>query len=385
MHQPADTSNMASCNDKPTIVVVDDDAMNISIMEEALGRRYNLILCRSGLEALERILGANVALVLLDIMMPHMDGYEVCRRIKQSARGSTTQVILVSAKASTAERVRGYEVGADDYITKPFEEDELHAKVRVHLRLRQALAELERAHDKTVKDNVRLQDIVHQQTHELMDARDLLVFAMAKLADSRDPETGAHLERMRAYSQLLAMELHRSGPYKSYVDRSFIDGIFLSSPLHDIGKVGIPDMILLKPGRLSEAEFEIMKRHSEIGASALTDVARRGGSGQFLTIAIEIARHHHERFDGSGYPDGLVGMAIPLSARIVAVADVFDAITSARVYKDAFSVEVACSMIRNESKRHFDPVVVNAFLQRFDELVQVRERFVDETAFHDAA
>lgn len=385
MHKYENQSESCASEMNETILVADDDAMNLSIMEEALGDKYNVIFARDGAEALDCFRRQEIALALLDIMMPRMDGYETCRRIKQGPSGPTTQVILVSAKASTAERVKGYDVGADDYLTKPFEEEELHAKVQVHLRLRNALVELGHAHNQTVMDNARLEGIVERQSHELTDTRDLLVFALAKLADSRDPETGAHLERIRAYSYILASQLGRKGPYTSQVDQAFVENIFRSSPLHDIGKVGIPDVILLKPGRLSDVEFEIMKRHCIIGAKALADVAEHDTSGRFLTMAIEIAHHHHERFDGSGYPCGLSGNDIPLSARIVSVADVFDALTSARVYKDAFSVEVACSMIEEQSGRHFDPVVVDAFLKCLSELVESRDRFRDEWAFHDAA
>ena len=370
---------------KPTILVVDDDPLNLSIMEESLGDQYDLVMASTGVEALDRIKDKDVALVLLDIMMPQMDGYEACRRIKESKIGPTTQVILVSAKASIAERVRGYKVGADDYLTKPFEEDELHAKVRVHIRLRDALIQLARARDETVQDNERLEGIVQRQTHELMDTRDLLVFALAKLTDSRDPETGAHLERIRAYSEMLAKQLNQKGPYTDVVDQSFIESIFRSSPLHDIGKVGIPDVILLKPGRLTNTEFEIMKRHSVIGANALAEVAQHDDTGRFLTMAIEIARHHHERFDGTGYPTGLAGTDIPLSARIVALADVFDALISVRVYKEAFSDEIARLMIEQESGSHFDPAVVDAFRSHFEDFVAAHEKFSDDTTRHIAA
>lgn len=385
MNRATDLGLISSDDRQPTILVVDDDALNLSIMEESLGHKYHLVMAENGAEALERVVEQDIDLVLLDIMMPQMDGYEACRRIKAMPIGPTTQVILVSAKASTAERVKGYDVGADDYLTKPFEEEELHAKVQVHIRLRRALVQLERARARTAKDNVRLEGIVQKQTHELMDARDLLVFALAKLADSRDPETGAHLERIRAYSHILADELAKNGPYTNLVDQQFINDIFLSSPLHDIGKVGVPDVILLKPGRLSDAEFEIMKRHCSIGARALEDVAQRAKSGRFLKMAIEIARHHHERFDGSGYPAGIAGQAIPLGARIVAVADVFDALTSVRVYKDAFSRDVAFAMIQQETGRHFDPAIVDAFNRRSNDIVEVQNRFHDQTAQSEAA
>ena len=191
--------------------------------------------------------------------------------------------------------------------------------------------------------------------------RDLTVFAMAKLTESRDPETGEHLERMRAYSMLLAEHLAAEGPYRGLIDATFLADLYRASPLHDIGKVGIPDTILLKPGGLSDSEFAIMKQHTVIGAEALADVCRDGAGGGFLTMAVEVARSHHERFDGSGYPDGLSGESIPLAARIVAVADVYDALTSVRVYKPAFAAELARGMVEEQAGAHFDPEVVRAF------------------------
>jgi putative two-component system response regulator len=359
------------------ILLVDDEELNLTILREALGETFGpLVTARTGLEAIEQVKQHAPALVLMDIMMPGMNGYEACRAIKQSDFGQLTHVILVSAKASTPERVQGYEAGADDYITKPFEEEELLAKVRVQLRLRHALCELGRAQAVIAADNEKLEMLVEQRTKQLVETRDLVVFALAKLVDSRDPETGDHLERIRLYSRVLARQLSKEGPYTGRIDGAFIDGIYQSSPLHDIGKVGIPDVILLKPGRLSEAEFGIMKDHAVIGAQALAEMAgQRDGGGAFLKMAVEIARHHHERWDGSGYPDKLAGEAIPLAARIVAVADVFDALTSVRVYKAAYSVEVARSMITNESGKHFDPAVVEAFTKCYSEFVAIRRQY----------
>jgi len=208
--------------------------------------------------------------------------------------------------------------------------------------------------------------------------RDLTVFAMAKLTESRDPETGEHLERMRAYSVLLAERLAEHGPYTDQIDDEFLADLYRASPLHDIGKVGIPDVILLKPGRLSDSEFATMKQHTVIGAEALGAICRDGTPGRFLTMAAEVARSHHERFDGSGYPDGLAGGAIPLAARIVALADVFDAMTSGRVYKPAFALQTARLMIEEQEGAHFDPAVVEAFRACWEGFVGVREA-------HDAA
>jgi putative two-component system response regulator len=303
-------------------------------------------------------------------MMPGMDGYETCRRIKSGPLGGFTQVILVSGKALTEDRLKGYQVGADDYVTKPFDHDEMLAKVRIHFRMRQTTVDLWSANAKMQKFNAELEHLVHDRSAELAAIRDVAVFALGKLAESRDPETGEHLARMRNYTRILAEQLGREGPYTDQVTRQIVDDIYRSSPLHDIGKVGIPDAILLKPGRLTRSEFEIMKRHCEIGAESLEQAARQDQCGTFLHMAVDIARYHHERFDGTGYPHGLSGTDIPLPARIVALADVFDALTSVRVYKVASDPETARRTIEEEEGTHFDPAVVAAFRARYDDFLK---------------
>lgn len=364
-----------------TILIVDDDDMNILILEEIFEGRFPLLKASDGAEAVELAEKHRPWLVLMDIMMPRMNGYDACRVIKQLPE-PTPQVILVSAKASTGERVAGYNAGTDDYIIKPFDDEELIAKVGVQLRLREAQHELAEARRQLAADNVQLHETVDAQLTELDNTRDLIVFALANLADSRDPETGEHLERIRVYCRILADELSQTGPYQQTINQDFVDQIFLASPLHDIGKVGIPDAILLKPGRLSDREFDLMKQHALIGAHALQTVARRGGEGSFLQMAYDIARSHHEWWDGSGYPDGITGSTIPLAARIAALADVFDALTSSRVYKDAFNVEIARSMIEQEGGTHFDPAIVDAFLNRFEEFAAARARIGDDSDRH---
>ncbi len=220
---------------------------------------------------------------------------------------------------------------------------------------------------------------------EVAAARDLAVFTLAKLVESREPETGEHLERIRAYSRILAQVLSDGGPYADEIDDRFLSNLCLSSALHDIGKIGIPDVILLKPDRLSPNEFEIMKQHSVIGAEALAKAAKRTDAGGFLAMSARIARSHHERFDGSGYPDGLRGIDIPLAARIVALADVYDAITSVRVYKAALDPELARCMIEQEADRHFDPHIVAAFQNCWMDFVEVRNHIHRQAAAHDAA
>jgi putative two-component system response regulator len=354
---------------KPRILVVDDSEINLKVLEQLLKFEYEVIRATSGQEALAKVRQFSPDMVLLDIMMPGIDGYETCRQIKAGPLGKFTPVVLVSVKASTPERLAGYAAGADDYIVKPFDHDELLAKVRIHFRLRSAMEDLWSANGKIHQFNSELERVVAERTTEVVATRDIAIFALAKLAESRDPETGEHLERIRNYCRILAEELNREGPYQGLAGGTFVDDIYQSSPLHDIGKVGIPDAILLKPARLTIEEFDIMKQHTVIGAKALEHAVQHNTSGGFLTMAIEIARHHHERFDGRGYPDGLAGQDIPLSARVLAVADVYDALTSPRVYKPAYEPELARQMIEDEKGEHFDPIVVEAFHARYDDFL----------------
>jgi putative two-component system response regulator len=355
---------------KPTVLIVDDSDLNLKILSLLLRNDYQVVCAASGEECLEKLPQCEADLVLLDIMMPGLDGYETCTRIKADPAARWLPVILVSAKASTEERLLGYRAGADDYVVKPFDHDELMAKVRVQLRLRQAQQDLLAANSQIRQFNAELECLVDQRSEEVVGTRDVAIFALAKLAESRDPETGEHLERMRNYSRILADELRQRGPYRDMVDEEFVHNIYQSSPLHDVGKVGVPDAVLLKPGRLTGDEFEIMKLHTVIGAQALEQTVEHHQCGGFLTMAIEIARHHHERFDGRGYPAGLSGTAIPLSARIVALADVFDALTSPRVYKAAFDESLAREMIEEQSGKQFDPAVVEAFRSRYDDFLE---------------
>ncbi len=348
------------------VLFVDDEEKILSSFRRVFSDEpYKAFFAKNGEEALEILLHQEVHVVLLDIRMLGLNGYETCRRIKSDTNGELTQVILVSGEASVESRLKGYEVGADDYIVKPFDNNELLAKVRVQFRLRDALAKL-------ASRNTELEEIVKQRTTQITETRDVTVFALAKLAESRDPETGEHLERLRAYSQILAEQLAGQGLYANEIDEEFQENLYRSSPLHDIGKVGIPDAILLKPGRLSNDEFEIMKRHTLIGEETLKMATEHSDSGGFLAMAIDIARAHHERFSGDGYPFGIAQQDIPLSARIVALADVYDALTSTRVYKSALEPIVAKSMIEQEEAKHFDPAIVNAFRMSWDDFLNVQ-------------
>ncbi|MEK6799600.1 MAG: HD domain-containing phosphohydrolase [Planctomycetota bacterium] len=350
------------------ILIVDNDELPREILWKLLQPHYTLALAGSGQEAIAVMRDFAPDLVLLDLVMPDLDGYEVCRRIKQSPDGELTQVIFVSGHGETEHRLKGYEVGADDYVVKPFDGDELLAKIRVQVRLRDAMMGMAVMKAELEIHNARLEDLVLQRTAAIVETQDVAVFALAKLAESRDHETGEHLERIRHVCRLLAERLRADSSYAGVIDSRFVSDLHRASPLHDIGKVGIPDAILLKPGKLTDAEFRIMKTHTIIGANALESARRHAPSGTFLGMAAEIARSHHERFDGSGYPAGLRGEDIPLSARIVGLADVYDALTHQRVYKPAYPPEVAKAMIEAETGKHFDPVVARAFVDCFDEL-----------------
>ncbi|HTN75988.1 MAG TPA: HD domain-containing phosphohydrolase [Pirellulaceae bacterium] len=355
------------------ILIVDDSLLNVRIMQKLLQDDYELETAMEGQTALQKLREFSPDVVLLDIMMPGISGYEVCETIKRGPFGPFTQVILVSGKASPQERLKGYQALADDYIVKPFEHEELLSKVRVHFRLREAQNQLWEVNSLIQQYNQQLEEIVSQRTAQVIATQDLAMFALAELAETRDPETGHHLMRMRAYAQRLAEELATSGPYAEEIDPTFLADLYRATPLHDIGKVGVPDAILQKPGKLTPAEFEMMKQHVALGAATLERAASHGGGGQFLTMAAQVARFHHERFDGRGYLQGQEGVRIPLCARIAALADVYDALTTARVYKPAMTAEEAHSMIMAESGAHFDPVIVEAFQRCFPDFVRIRE------------
>jgi putative two-component system response regulator len=282
--------------------------------------------------------------------MPRMSGLDLCREIRARGWAGYIYVILLTSRTGVENVVRGFDAGADDFLTKPFQPQELLMRLRTGERV---LA---------------------------LESRDLMIFAMAKLTESRDTDTGAHLERMREYSRILADELSRSGKFRQQIDGDYVQLVYLTSPLHDIGKVGIPDAVLLKPGKLTPEEFEIMKGHTVLGGETLDAVARGRPDAQFLTMARDIAMTHHERYDGAGYPRGLQGEAIPLCGRIVALADVYDALTSKRVYKPAFDHAKARGIILDGSGTQFDPEIVRAFVAREEEFQSVARQMHDQAA-----
>lgn len=355
------------------VLIVDDCDMHRRIVRKILEGEYEITEAKDGEEALRAVLDFEPDIVLLDVMMPRLNGFESCRRIKLGPCGEFTQVILLTGRASKEDVLKGYQAQADDYLVKPFHPEELLSKVRVQFRLRQATKRVWELNAELQRFGLQMEGLAEKRGIEIVETQDAAVFALAQLAESRDNETGEHLVRMRSYSQVLAEELSRSGPYTDEIDRRFMSDLYRSSPLHDIGKVGIRDSILLKPGRLTSSEFEEMKQHVILGAETLESAMRQSSAAGFLGMASDVARYHHERFDGKGYCQGLRGQEIPLAARIVAVADAYDALTSKRVYKEAMPPVDARKIIESDSGTHFDPHIVEAFSARFDDLLRIRK------------
>ncbi|MBN2022313.1 MAG: response regulator [Pirellulales bacterium] len=359
------------------ILVVDDDPSVRALLANTLNTEYEVETAASGREALDKVDSFRPHLILLDIMMPGLDGHATCRLLRAKPAGDTIHVIVVSGKSSFSEQTHAFHCGADDYIVKPFNPIELRSRVHLHFRLRAALASAAAIQAEIETQRTRAQRIAEIQQRELAAAQDAAVFVLAKVAECRDHVTGNHLVRMREYSQLLAEQLRRASPYAGQIDQRFLDDLYRSSPLHDVGKVGIGDAVLLKPGPLTPDEFRRMQEHTILGAQILDEAVWQQHGGKFLAMAATIARYHHERFDGTGYPAGLAGTDIPLPARIVAVADVYDALTSARPYKPVFSPLDSKEMILIESGRHFDPVVVEAFEACFDDFRVIQQELGD--------
>jgi putative two-component system response regulator len=330
------------------ILIVDDNEIERGILENSLlTAGYEVLQAADGVEAVEALRQNDCHLVVSDWVMPRMTGIELCRTVRSREFSQYIYFILLTSRDSLGERLEGMAAGADDFIAKPYEHAELIAQIRAGERILS------------------------------LETRDVAIFALAKLAESRDPETGAHLERVQNYCRVLAQQLADVPRFHGQISTEFIHLVYQTSPLHDIGKVGIPDVVLLKPGRLDAGEFEIMKTHTLIGAATLDAALRKFPGAKFLEMARDIAATHHERFDGSGYPNRLAGDRIPLAGRIVAVADVYDALTSKRVYKEAFGHEQAMATIVRDSGSHFDPDVVAGFRRAEPQFISVRKRFAE--------
>jgi putative two-component system response regulator len=377
--------NSASVSDQKVILIVDDTPTNLDVLVEVLSPFYKVLAASSGIRALEIARNVTVPdLILLDVMMPGIDGYEVLHQLQQMPKLVDIPVIFITALSSSQDEERGFELGAVDYVSKPFNPATVLARIKVHL-------ELKAARDQLSRMNEDLELEVARRMRENLLIQELNVRALACVAEARDNETGNHIMRTSAYVEQLALELSGHERFQSALTTPQIYIMVKAAPLHDIGKVGIPDAILLKPGSLTVEEFAVMKTHPSIGADAISRAMEQAASGNmrevadgspgafgFLKVARDIVLSHHERWDGSGYPVGLSGEAIPVSARLMALADVYDALRSARVYKAAMSHDKACSIIREGRATHFDPAVVDAFEARHAAFATIASKFADE-------
>ncbi len=356
---------MHSPDDRQRVLVVDDTPANIEVLRQLLRSDYRVLAAITGEKALEIARREpKPDLILLDIMMPGMDGYEVCRRLKADYATAHIPVVFISALDQTGDEARGLALGAVDYIRKPFEPILVKARVHNHLALK--------------RYEQHLEELVQERTAELALTQQVTIEALASLAEYRDSETGSHIKRTQHYVKVLAEHLSAAGPYREQLDAATIELLYKSAPLHDIGKVAVRDDILLKPGKLTADEFEEMKQHVLYGCNALEAAEANLGKSSFLSLAREVIAGHHERWDGTGYPKGLKGDAIPLAGRLMALADVYDALTSRRVYKSAFTHARAVEIITEGRGTHFDPVMVDAFVAVADRFDQVAHTYADE-------
>ncbi|PID77460.1 MAG: two-component system response regulator [Deltaproteobacteria bacterium] len=344
-----------------TILAVDDAKLNIDILVGLLGDKYELAVALGGEGALKYLEENTPDLVLLDLMMPDIDGLAVLRHIKKDERIKDIPVLVLTALSDSDKKELCFRLGAVDYVQKPFDANELLARVKTHLSLSSARRQLE-------EYSHNLEELVEKRTRELLNTQQATIESMAAMVEYRDPETGSHINRTKGYVNILASRLSKLDKYREMLTPGMIELMTRSAPLHDIGKVGIPDHILLKPGKLTRDEFEIMKRHSEIGARVILSVQKKVGMMPFLDIAREIAYSHHEKWNGKGYPLGLTGADIPLSGRIMALGDVYDALISRRVYKPPFAHTKAVQIILEEKGESFDPDIVDAFSAACDEI-----------------
>ncbi len=353
-----------------TVLIVDDLEVNLDLLGQVLSEKYDTATATEGEDALAYARAHPPDLVLLDIMMPQMDGYEVCRRLKADPATEHIPVIFVTAKAETEDEMKGLELGGVDYITKPINPPIVRARVANHI-------ELKKAREALQEQNRTLEEKVKERTQEVTRTQDVTIQSMATLAEYRDPETGGHIRRTQHYIGTLAETLRDHPDFRDLLAPYTIEMLARSAPLHDIGKVGVPDYILLKPGKLTAEEFEEMKKHPKYGRDALSVSSETMGDNSFLGFGMEIAYTHHEKWDGSGYPQGLSGRDIPLSGRLMALVDVYDALISKRVYKPPFSHTKAVSIIEEGKGSHFDPDVVEGFQKITEDFRNIALKYAD--------
>jgi len=366
--------NQPNPNSQQTVLITDDNPENIFFLGEILKKHYNVKAATNGDEALRILWGKNPpSLVLMDVVMPVMDGFEVCRRLKSRPSSQNIPVIFVTALDETIDETKGFEVGGADYIRKPFQPSTVLARVKTHLAIYDQNRVLE---EKVI---ARTQTLA-KRSQDLSDTQDVTIFAMATLAEYRDNETGTHILRTQRYVKVLATYLMGLDKYKDQLNPAIVELLYKSAPMHDIGKVGVSDNILLKPGKLTHDEFDEMKKHTTYGLEVIVKAEKSLGvdpKTSFLRFAREIAYTHQEKWDGSGYPEGIKGEEIPLSGRIMAIADVYDALISKRVYKPALTHNATVKIIEHGKGTHFDPDVVKAFHEVKEEFRKIALHFVE--------
>jgi putative two-component system response regulator len=345
-------------NSKWKVLVVDDEPTVLQLLRQILQDRYQLSFATDGAKALDVAWKVKPDIILLDVMMPEMDGYETCRRLKADPETSKIPVIFVTGMGETEDERRGFEVGGVDYITKPVSAPIVLARVRTHL----ALYDQNRILEEIVQQRTKL---LRQALHKLETYSLDSIYRLTRASEYKDEDTGAHIQRMSHYSAAVARQMG--------LDENVAKNILYGAPMHDVGKIGIPDRILLKPGKLDADEWEIIKQHGIFGGKIL-----EGAKSGYLRLGEVITLTHHEKWDGSGYPKGLKGKQIPLVGQIAAIADVFDALTSKRPYKPAFSLEKSYAIIREGRGSHFSPDVVDAFFAAEKEILKIKENFKDE-------
>ncbi|MBF0436879.1 MAG: response regulator [Magnetococcales bacterium] len=354
------------------ILIVDDVPFNIKTLKAILSGSYELFIATNGCDALEIAASVPIDIILLDIVMPVMDGYETCRHLKANASTADIPVIFLTTEDRVTDEAKGLMLGAADFITKPIHPIVVKARIRTQVTLIEARNVL-------LNQNKKLERMVEDRIFQLRTLQDAAMVAMGSLAETRDPETGNHIRRTQYYVKALATQLRNHPVFCEFLTSDVIELLYKSAPLHDIGKVGVPDRVLLKPGKLTSEEFEEIKKHPVLGYKAILDAEKMLDNSQtpFLRLAKEITLLHHERWDGTGYPKRLSKDEIPISARLMAIADVYDALTSKRVYKPAFSHEMAKKIINEDNGQMFDPDIVEAFLKIEEQFQEISIKFAD--------
>lgn len=355
----------------PKVLIVDDEPNIIAILGNILGGDFKKQVSTSGIRALQILEESDDLpdVILLDIIMKETDGYQIAARIRNNIRLKDIPIIMISGLTDGESIRKAIDAGCTDYIKKPFEKQEVLSRVSMHIAKYHKMVEMQ-------NDNLNMSIAINKKTQEILDSQMATILALAKLAERRDDITGGHLVRVQSYSRLILEKLIHTDEYKNIINHEYIDLVVNASMLHDIGKVAIEDSILLKQGKLTDLEFDRMKLHTVIGAQTLEEVDHLYHGNKFIEVGIEIAKHHHEKWNGQGYPDKLSKEDIPLSARVVAIADIYDALRSERTYKKGFSHEKACSILKEISGVDLDPFIVDIFLEYENEIADVFDKMI---------